>query len=380
MYRAADRADVKDAAQLGVTGTPTFFVNGRPVHGNQPLKVFADVVDEELARARAETSRRSTRRSSASGTIGADTPKRRATSVRARSEADVSRRARAAGASARARRRARHDRRVGRLPVSVLRAARAGARAAAREVRRRRARRVSPPRDDVPSRRALAAEAAVAAADQGKFWAFHDRCSAAIRLARRAPSSSATRRRPALDLVKFRAALDDRRYRDVVVAETAAAEALGVDGTPTMFINGAPVIGVARTSDHRDDRRRRTSTQARTAAEGRDRGARCLRAVHEQRDRQRARGSVAHPGALRIKMRRRRSQPRGRRRVSPSRWRARARAGGSGWRAASAGRDARVRRGRYRPAGCQVITASYHRASASDLSRHRHRTCLSFPR
>ena len=43
--------------------------------------------------------------------------------------------------------------------------------------------------------------------------------------------------------VAFRAALDDRRYRDAVAAEAASAEALGVDGTPTMFINGAPVSG-----------------------------------------------------------------------------------------------------------------------------------------
>src|SRR5262249_7492044 len=46
-----------------------------------------------------------------------------------------------------------------------------------------------------------------------------------------------------LDLAKFRAALDDRRYRDAVVAEAASAEALGVDGTPTVFLNGAPVSG-----------------------------------------------------------------------------------------------------------------------------------------
>src|SRR3569623_1787390 len=50
-YRKAIASDVADAAQLGVTGTPTFFVNGRPVHGNQPLKVFADIVDQEHVRA-----------------------------------------------------------------------------------------------------------------------------------------------------------------------------------------------------------------------------------------------------------------------------------------------------------------------------------------
>ena len=47
-YRASIGRDITDAFHLGITGTPTLFVNGRVVHGNQPLKVFADVVDEEL--------------------------------------------------------------------------------------------------------------------------------------------------------------------------------------------------------------------------------------------------------------------------------------------------------------------------------------------
>ena len=88
----------------------------------------------------------------------------------------------------------------------------------------------------------LAAEAAVAAAEQGKFWAFHDALFARFGALDRADLerfAAAAR----LDLPRFRAALDDRRYRDAVVAEGATALALGVDGTPTMFINGQPVIG-----------------------------------------------------------------------------------------------------------------------------------------
>ena len=50
-YRPAIAADIEDSRALGVTGTPTFFINGRAVHGNQALKVFVDVVDQELARA-----------------------------------------------------------------------------------------------------------------------------------------------------------------------------------------------------------------------------------------------------------------------------------------------------------------------------------------
>jgi protein-disulfide isomerase len=43
-------ADLKQAASLGVTGTPTVFVNGHRVTGAYPLATFKKLVDEELAR------------------------------------------------------------------------------------------------------------------------------------------------------------------------------------------------------------------------------------------------------------------------------------------------------------------------------------------
>src|SRR5206468_8935993 len=46
-----------------------------------------------------------------------------------------------------------------------------------------------------------------------------------------------------LDVARFRAALDDRRFHDAVVAEGASAEALGVEATPTLFVNGQPLVG-----------------------------------------------------------------------------------------------------------------------------------------
>lgn len=39
-----------EAGALGVTGTPTFIVNGRPVIGAQPLEVYVQAIDGELAR------------------------------------------------------------------------------------------------------------------------------------------------------------------------------------------------------------------------------------------------------------------------------------------------------------------------------------------
>src|SRR5690606_30730292 len=39
------------------------------------------------------------------------------------------------------------------------------------------------------------------------------------------------------------------RYYDAVAAETAAAAALGVNATPTLFINGQPVVGSKSVED-----------------------------------------------------------------------------------------------------------------------------------
>jgi protein-disulfide isomerase len=44
-------ADVKQGTSLGVTGTPTVFVNGRRVVGAHPLATFKALVEQELARA-----------------------------------------------------------------------------------------------------------------------------------------------------------------------------------------------------------------------------------------------------------------------------------------------------------------------------------------
>ncbi len=51
-HQAAVQKDVDDGTRAGVTGTPTFFINGRPLSGAQPLESFVRVIEEELARAR----------------------------------------------------------------------------------------------------------------------------------------------------------------------------------------------------------------------------------------------------------------------------------------------------------------------------------------
>jgi protein-disulfide isomerase len=41
--------DITDATQLGVTGTPTVFINGREIAGNHSLETFEAMIDEEFA-------------------------------------------------------------------------------------------------------------------------------------------------------------------------------------------------------------------------------------------------------------------------------------------------------------------------------------------
>ena len=49
-HRATVQRDLDEGRRLGITGTPAFFINGRPLTGAQPLEVFVRVVEEELAR------------------------------------------------------------------------------------------------------------------------------------------------------------------------------------------------------------------------------------------------------------------------------------------------------------------------------------------
>jgi len=46
--RAKVDADIAEADAAGVTGTPAFFINGRPLEGAQPFEAFKRIIDEEL--------------------------------------------------------------------------------------------------------------------------------------------------------------------------------------------------------------------------------------------------------------------------------------------------------------------------------------------
>lgn len=88
----------------------------------------------------------------------------------------------------------------------------------------------------------LAAKAALAAGEQGKFWAYHDQLfenqKALDRASLIAHASSLD-----LDVERFESDLDSRALEERIQADEMEAERLGVKGTPTFFVNGRRVTG-----------------------------------------------------------------------------------------------------------------------------------------
>ncbi len=90
----------------------------------------------------------------------------------------------------------------------------------------------------------IAAEAALSARDEGRFWQMHwmlhenypklDRESL-IRYAEEI----------GLDLDKFRGDIDGMRHMDIIKRDLALAKKLDLYNTPTVFINGIKVVGNA---------------------------------------------------------------------------------------------------------------------------------------
>ena len=89
---------------------------------------------------------------------------------------------------------------------------------------------------------ALAAQAAAAAHEQGKFWEMHDLIFAnQDKLDRKTFDEYA--RVIGLDQERFRRALDEGKFADIIAKDAAVADDLGVKGVPSFVINGRFVQG-----------------------------------------------------------------------------------------------------------------------------------------
>lgn len=91
----------------------------------------------------------------------------------------------------------------------------------------------------------LGARAAVAAGDQGRFWAMHDLLFE-HRSEMKREQVEEHAKALGLDMDAFRAALDDPALAERVAAQKQSGMALGVRGTPSWFANGVYVSGALK--------------------------------------------------------------------------------------------------------------------------------------
>jgi protein-disulfide isomerase len=88
----------------------------------------------------------------------------------------------------------------------------------------------------------LAAEASLAAREQGKFWEMYDVLFKNFRQLSRT-NILAMAKDIGLDEEKFKSDLDSGKYKAIVVKDLADGEAAGVYGTPAFYINGKQYNG-----------------------------------------------------------------------------------------------------------------------------------------
>ena len=81
-----------------------------------------------------------------------------------------------------------------------------------------------------------AARAALAAANQGKFWEFHDALFDLPKLSTKAIDGIAAKL--GLDVAKFTKDMNSPQIRQKLNIDLRDAQEAGVTGTPTIFING----------------------------------------------------------------------------------------------------------------------------------------------
>lgn len=94
---------------------------------------------------------------------------------------------------------------------------------------------------DMHERAKPAAEAALCAHEQGKYWEYQDKLFAKQELSDEDFKRYA--KELSLDQGKFSACLSEHRYAQRVQADVAQGLHLGIRGTPTFVINGRPFIG-----------------------------------------------------------------------------------------------------------------------------------------
>ncbi|MGQ0505575.1 MAG: DsbA family protein [Myxococcaceae bacterium] len=245
-FKARVQQDLQAASAAGVRGTPTFVINGRKLVGAQPMDAFKTLITEELARAD-KLLAEGVSRESLYGKLVDTAPSEKAPAVVAAPPEKVED-LQLAGAPAKG---------PANAPITLAVFSDFQCPFCSRAVPTlKELESLYPGKIKVVFKQQplpfhenarLAAEASFAAAEQGKFWELHDELFAHQSALDRASLENHARK-VGLNVSKFKAALDSHRFEAAVSADMQEASRVGVNGTPTFFINGRRLVGAQPTS------------------------------------------------------------------------------------------------------------------------------------
>jgi protein-disulfide isomerase len=248
-YDAEIRADSAEGSKFGARGTPSFFINGRPVSGAQPFDAFKKVIDEEIANAT---------KSIQNGANLSNVYAALTQNGKTEAAAPAARPQQPTPAAA-------DPNQVYKVPlgnspergpktakVTIVEfsdfqcpfCSRVEPTLSELEKDYGKDLRIIWKNNPLPFHQNAmpSAKAAMAAAAQGKFWEFHDKL-----FADQAHEDQATFEKYAqelgLNVAKFKAAMNDPKIENEIKADMALAATLGARGTPGFFINGRPLRG-----------------------------------------------------------------------------------------------------------------------------------------
>lgn len=248
-HEAKVKADQELAQKLGARGTPAFFINGRFLSGAQPIDRFKEVIDDEIKRAD-----KLVKTGIPKGKIYAALTKNGLTAAKAPSAADAPAKSRQPDPKA------VYKVEVGKSPakgpadalVTIVEFS---------EFQCPFCKRVNPTikqitdtygkdvrlvfkQNPLPFHKDAtpAAELALEAHDQGKFWEMHDKLFENQQALTRDKLEEYAKA-VGLNMQKVKTALDTNKHKATIEAEQAAARSLGASGTPSFFINGRSLRG-----------------------------------------------------------------------------------------------------------------------------------------
>ncbi len=237
-------ADQALASAVGANGTPTFFINGRELSGAQPLPAFQTMIDEEIKKADALLK---------SGTK----PDQLYAKLMANNIAAAPAAAAPSAPSAPAGP-VKID--IGKAPIKGPSSAKvtivafsdfqcpfcSRAVPTLKQVEDTYKNKIRIAFKQLPlpfhDKAQLAAEASLAAHEQGKFWEYHDKLFANQQALDR-PALEKYAQDIGLNMAKFNAALDSGKFKQQVADDAKLGGSIGATGTPTFFVNGRALVG-----------------------------------------------------------------------------------------------------------------------------------------